>query len=602
MQDNVHVQQNNCGAISIMTISNKMSEVVSVTEQSWPDLFHEGISMFAGKTNTSNTNNRKRLKKNLGLQENEQDILSLINSDINNENLTNIEDEDDTLPDLNGRETTLEAFLLGDECSLLQNILNQLRNFNANKWHDKSKHFLYPHLLTDANEMMKFCIVKELNIIATEMRCIMRRIWFSNSAIKSENVNLIVSAFGGVRIPNQEISRHKRKIFQPDSLVLIASQALRNENFPVEHLQIPLATLIQRENTRKWKENATCNLFAPIPSENDPRIVKPLEYFSYPEFCPVQQQMEPRTFDFTHILTNMRCQILTQGFDFCKKHHFEMLCKERPDILSMALVYDKIDTQNAFTAMKMFRYSVQRWMQQQEFSETAHFIRLVRNWHDACNRRGLSADTRVRYLSEMHEFLTKGMNFNCVPFQYPNRYIRGMTWQTYEALLQNISTRLQLYYLSNSLTYNARSVSTLSNESFFADLVHYDKESHGYPKAVNVCEVFGRVVLINYFKHKRDRNYFLSATVKSKYEVKLAEHNYHRFIRETAYNHSGFYRDNFFDFPNELHSQRVRRDDITTGLSALRTTPGVRVFFRTNEHNILPEICGGRKVKGFSLQ
>ena len=311
VQDNVHVQQNNCGAISIMTISNKMSEVISVTEQSWPDLFHEGISMFAGKTNTSNTKNRKRLKKNLGLQENEQDILSLINSDINNENLTNIEDEDDTLPDLNGREMTLEAFLLGDECSLLQNILNQLRNFNANKWHDKSKHFLYPHLLTDANEMMKFCIVKELNIIATEMRCITGRIWFSNGAIKSENVNLIVSAFGGVRIPNQEISQHKRKIFQPDSLVLIASQALRNENFPIEHLQIPLATLIQRENTRKWKENATCNLFAPIPSENDPRIVKPLEYFSYPEFCPVRQQMEPRTFDFTHILTNMQCQILT---------------------------------------------------------------------------------------------------------------------------------------------------------------------------------------------------------------------------------------------------------------------------------------------------
>ena len=59
VQDNVHAQQNNCGAISIMTISNKMSEVVSVTEQLRPDLFHEGIIMFTGKTNTSNTNNRK---------------------------------------------------------------------------------------------------------------------------------------------------------------------------------------------------------------------------------------------------------------------------------------------------------------------------------------------------------------------------------------------------------------------------------------------------------------------------------------------------------------------------------------------------------------
>ena len=62
--------------------------------------------------------------------------------------------------------------------------------------------------------------------------------------------------------------------------------------------------------------------------------------------------------------------------------------------------------------------------------------------------------------------------------------------------------------------YNARAVSTLSNESFFSDLVRFDKESHGYPKGVNVCKVFGRVVLINYFKHKWDHNYFLSATVK----------------------------------------------------------------------------------------
>ena len=184
-QDNVHVQQNNCGALSIMTISKKMSEIASVTEKSRPDLFHEGISMFAGNTNSSNTNtnNRNRVKRNLGLLEGEQNILSLIDSDINDENLTNLEDEDDTLPDLNPREMTLESFILGDECSLLQNILNQLRNFNATKWQDKSKHFLYPHLLTDANEMMKFYIVKELNIIATEMRCIMGRIWFSNGAI-----------------------------------------------------------------------------------------------------------------------------------------------------------------------------------------------------------------------------------------------------------------------------------------------------------------------------------------------------------------------------------------------------------------------------------
>ena len=298
----------------------------------------------------------------------------------------------------------------------------------------------------------------------------------------------------------------------------------------------------------------------------------------------------------------MRCQILTHGFDFCPKHHFEELCKDRPDILSIASVFDKIDMQNAFTAMKMFHYNVERWMKDEGYLETAKFIKLVCNWHDACNRRGLTADTRVHYLNELHVFLTHGINFNCLPFQFPDRYIRGMTWQTFEALLQNISTKIQLYYLSNNLMYNARAVSTLSNESFFSDLVRFDKESHGYPKGVNVCKVFSRVVLINYFKHKRDCNYFLSATVKGKYEVKLAESNIHRYRRETAFNHQGLYRDHFFDFPNELQSYRVRPDDITTGLALLRTNPSVRVFFRTNEQTILPEIHGGREVKDFTLE
>ena len=122
--------------------------------------------------------------------------------------------------------------------------------------------------------------------------------------------------------------------------------------------------------------------------------------------------------------------------------------------------------QNAFTAIRMFHYNVEHLMKDKGYLETSKFIKLVCNWHDACNQRGLTADTHVRYLNELHVFLTHGINFNCVPFQFPDRYIRGMTWQTFEALLQYISTRIQLYYLSNNLMYNARAVSTVSNESF----------------------------------------------------------------------------------------------------------------------------------------
>ena len=48
-------------------------------------------------------------------------------------------------------------------------------------------------------------------------------------------------------------------------------------------------------------------------------------------------------------------------------------------------MFYKIDTQNAFRAMRMFHY-VERWMKDKGYLETAKFIKLVCNWHDACNR------------------------------------------------------------------------------------------------------------------------------------------------------------------------------------------------------------------------
>ena len=97
-----------------------------------------------------------------------------------------------------------------------------------------------------------------------------------------------------------------------------------------------------------------------------------------------------------------------------------------------------------------------------------------------------------------------------------------MTWQTFEAILQSIATRIQLYDYASGGVYNARSVSTLANESFFADLVRLTKRK-GYPKACNVGQVMGRVVMLNYFKHKRDKAYVLTPTLKPKYPPHLAE-------------------------------------------------------------------------------
>ena len=77
--------------------------------------------------------------------------------------------------------------------------------------------------------------------------------------------------------------------------------------------------------------------------------------------------------------------------------------------------------------------------------------------------------------------------------------------QTFEAILQNISTRIFLY----SMTKDARSILTLANESFFSDVNRLDKEGlNSYPKAVNMPKIIGKVVSLNTFKHKADKLVF----------------------------------------------------------------------------------------------
>ena len=122
----------------------------------------------------------------------------------------------------------------------------------------------------------------------------------------------------------------------------------------------------------------------------------------------------------------------------------------------------------------------------------------------------------------MHNFLNEQINFDRFPFTH-NCYVNGMPIQTFEAILQNISTCLQLYTFANDSTYNTHSISTLLNKSFFSDLVRLDRESHGYLKACNIPHVMGQVVTLNYFKHKPNKNFALQPTLKGVYPVHVLE-------------------------------------------------------------------------------
>ena len=131
-------------------------------------------------------------------------------------------------------------------------------------------------------------------------------------------------------------------------------------------------------------------------------------------------------------------------------------------------------------------------------------------------------DMRGQCLYVMHDFLTTDVHFDNFPPDF-GKYVKGMPIQTFEAILLNISTRIQLYQFAHGGNYNTRSVSTLLNESFFSDLMRLDKEGHGYPKACNIPRVMGQVVTINYFKHNPVKTFALHPTMKGTYPVHLLD-------------------------------------------------------------------------------
>ena len=114
-------------------------------------------------------------------------------------------------------------------------------------------------------------------------------------------------------------------------------------------------------------------------------------------------------------------------------------------------------------------------MTQKGHDGTAIFIRIVHNWFEACDKRGILADECVECLFNMHKFLTKGINFHKTLSKCCSQYIKGMLVQTFEAISQNISVRIVLYSLTRDLvegTYGWNQWERRSTGSVFSKHVH----------------------------------------------------------------------------------------------------------------------------------
>ena len=141
--------------------------------------------------------------------------------------------------------------------------------------------------------------------------------------------------------------------------------------------------------------------------------------FSFPEFNAHRQQIELHTLDYTHLLTNLHCQICRKGLENVPRSTFVCVCEEHPEIISHALVINIIDKQSSKFALKLFSPSVEEQLVKNGENEAVLFVHLVYNWHKDCDECGIWLNC----------YLVKDVSFDRFPA--PGMYIKGIPIVTY---------------------------------------------------------------------------------------------------------------------------------------------------------------------------
>ena len=181
---------------------------------------------------------------------------------------------------------------------------------------------------------------------------------------------------------------------------------------------------------------------------------------------------------------------------------------------------------------------------------------------------------RIKYLNTMYEYMAGKCNFSDYP--PPMTHVQGSSIKTYEALLHTISTRLSLFGLSATNTYNTRSISTLAVESFFSDLTRFEFSGLGAPKAVDIPKLISHVVHINSLKHNAERGFEFTMSTRDNYPTILMD------VDDSNYSDSIFKPHNF-DVKTDKENKNNQWFTLAKPKEVTKGGKGVRQYFKIDE-------------------
>ena len=276
----------------------------------------------------------------------------------------------------------------------------------------------------------------------------------------------------------------------------------RNEvmhTVPDNVIRSGLALWSFRYDLPEWMDNSPVPITVELP-------IEPYEFdiFSYPDISNRRSQVESRIIDPSHCLTNLHVHATQKGFFGCDPKAFLRVSAADNNVLNRALLVEPLpDKQSVAFALKVFSSDVEQAMRNNADMKEAELVKKVRNWYEACNNRGIQLTERLKHFMEMHNYMISFYK----PKEFPmnTTHVCSLPSITFQAILHNISTRIQLYSLSRTNTYNQRAISTLAVETMFSVLTTLSQTTSGIPLAAKIPRYIAKITQFAATQCKTDK-------------------------------------------------------------------------------------------------
>ena len=118
--------------------------------------------------------------------------------------------------------------------------------------------------------------------------------------------------------------------YKPMRLLDIYQKYITSSKYPKEYLAAAVCKIRHHESVAEWEGKSRIPINLEIPFLDDVHII-----FNYLEFSEARQQIEMRTFDYTHILNNLRFHICSKGFNGVKTDAFMRVSKVNHDVFTL---------------------------------------------------------------------------------------------------------------------------------------------------------------------------------------------------------------------------------------------------------------------------